>query len=216
MHLTTVPILHKGLHPIKGTGAFKTWSWMEDTWVTNHHVVLTANMCQGTHSCECFYETFMLKVEKMRWLWVVMILTFWVDIRDFLLTQRGKPAPKCPCVIGVLSTSIPVWWCWDVKTLMPHILENPRSGGSLSKMFLPLDFSFGWRFPPKDTAEARAEREVHEAATKKLWWLDENTNHWIGLKFLDKATISVEGSFSFRLPQDLFSSLHPISLRGSC
>ena len=153
---------------------------MEETWVTNHHVVLTANMCQCTHSCECFYETFMLKVENMRWLWVVMILTFWVDIRDFLLTQRGKPAPKCPCVIGVLSTSIPVWWCWDVKTLMPHILENPRSGGSLSKMFLPLDFSFGWRFPPKDTAEARAEREVHEAATKKLWIIG------LGWSFLTK------------------------------
>lgn len=202
IHSTTVSIPHKELHPIKGTGIQKLQ--LSKPYCGSYN--LPPYRC--THSCECFYETSMWKVEKMRWLWVMVISTFWVDLRDFLATQfnaqRGKPTRECPCIIGVLSTSILFWWCWDGgKDLEASHFGKSTVRGSLYKMSLPLGFLVWIEIPTKDTAEARAEREVHEAAKKtvKIRW-----KH----KSLDWAEVSwPSDNFSGRIlhvPQHLFSS----------
>lgn len=217
MHSTTVSVPHKELHPIKDTGVFKTPSWMEETWVANHTVVLTTyHRTDVPILVNVSMKRLCGKLRKWdgsEWSWFrlsgLIFETLWSLATQCSERNACIRMPLCHRCIVYFYTIL-LMLRWGVKTSKHHTLENPRSEDHFVRCPYPLDFSFGWRFPPKDTAEARAEREVQEAAKKTV----KIRKH----KSLDWAEVSwPSDNFSGRIlqmPQDLFWSLHPISFRG--
>lgn len=199
MHSTTVSIPHKELHPIKDTGVFKTSSWMEETWVTNHTVVLTTyHRTDVPILVNVSMRRLCGKLRKWdgsEWSWFrlswLIFATLWR-----LNAQRGTPASECHCVIGVLSASVPVWWCWDGGSRPRSITLWKILGQRITLWDVPTPWISRLDRDSRPRTRLKHGRSVRfTRRQKKLRRLDENTNHWIGLKFLDQATISVEGSF---------------------
>ena len=211
MHSTTVSVPHKELHPIKDTGVFKTPSWMEETWVTNHTVVLTTyHRTDVPILVNVSMKRLCGKLRKWdgsEWSWFrlsgLICATLWR-----LNAQRGTPASECPCVIGVLSTSIHFG---DVE-IGGQDLEASRFGrssvrGSLCKMSLPLGFLVWMEIPAQghgwSTGGAWGSRGGKK--TVKIRW-----KH----KPLDWAEVSwPSDNFSGRI---LHITPRPTSFRGSC
>lgn len=149
MHSTTVSIPYKELHPIKDTGVFKTSSWMEETWVTNHTVVLTTY-----HSTDVpilvnvSMKRLCWKLRKWdgsEWSWFrlsgLIFATLWSLATQCSERNACIRMPLCHRCIVCFSTCL-VMLRWGVKTSKHHTLENPRSEDHFARYPYPLDFSF--------------------------------------------------------------------------